>query len=782
MKLDTPSIPVETGGVTAQGEFSIKNSAAAFSILSSGLYSNKYEAILRELGCNAYDSHVEAGFPEKPFTVHLPTRLNPIFSVRDHGVGLDHESVMGLYTTYFATTKNDSNDFVGCMGLGSKSPFSYTKNFTITAIQDGIKGQYSAYIGEQGIPNIVRLASEKTDEGNGVEVSFAVEDRNDMRQFQLEAKKVYSWFQVRPEFTGNTIDIPELKYAEMNIIPGTHMKDQSGWNNESFAIMGNVAYPIDIPEGEKLSKSIRSLLHDNSFVIRFEIGELGIAASREELSYDPQTIKSLVSKAEEILAAMEIYVVNKIKPSKTKWGRNLLAAELIQSNEKLFGPIVENYLNKNKAKFVKGTKKQYSHLEIIVPLDELEKAVDGMRFTFKTIRKSYSDHIKTHLGKINTLRQNKPKHLRSKIPIPPHMSYNPTDRWEVYGIDAANTVIIFNDENKNVLRRIRQAFVDKDYKDLFCGHTQLFIFQAQNKHTDKKAILKYVKARFGNAPILFASQLPSVTVTDSTSDERVTVQKFREKITGRWSNAEYTFDTIYGKLKDIEPTVEKGKKKTFLYLKLSHKSIMRPDGTGTWNATQMYDYLKNSNIAKITGINLDNIYGVNKTSLKTVTKDARWMDFFDYIQQEFDNINWKNARTETEHKLIGQQFIDSAYTFTKMQDNSFTELSKTDTPIGKMLTKWNEWKNNVPKRRWKGNEIEYDRLIIIMQKFFPDKDFTKTSAKLDVTKIEKKYDKLFDNVAAAYPMLRHLSLDDTYSAKGDWTDAVAYIKLVDNAQ
>jgi len=194
MKVETPTVPVEIGGELAGGDFSIKNSAAAFKILSSGLYSNKYEAILRELGCNAYDSHVEAGCADKPFTVHLPTRLNPKFIIRDYGVGLDHEQVMGLYTTYFESTKTDSNDFVGCMGLGSKSPFSYTKNFTIVATKDGVRGMYSAFIGDKGVPAITHLISEKTDEGNGVEIEFAVNERNDMHSLRLRPRKFSSGF------------------------------------------------------------------------------------------------------------------------------------------------------------------------------------------------------------------------------------------------------------------------------------------------------------------------------------------------------------------------------------------------------------------------------------------------------------------------------------------------------------------------------------------------------------------------------------------------------------
>ena len=43
------------------GEFRIRNSAKAFNILSSGLYANKVKAVVRELSCNAVDSHAAAG-------------------------------------------------------------------------------------------------------------------------------------------------------------------------------------------------------------------------------------------------------------------------------------------------------------------------------------------------------------------------------------------------------------------------------------------------------------------------------------------------------------------------------------------------------------------------------------------------------------------------------------------------------------------------------------------------------------------------------------------------
>jgi HSP90 family molecular chaperone len=165
------------------GEFRIRNSAKAFSILSSGLYANKIRAIIRELSCNAVDSHTSAGKLSTPFDVHLPNSLEPWFSIRDYGTGLTHDQVTNLYTTYFESTKTDSNAFIGALGLGSKSPFSYTDNFTVTAVKDGVRGIYTAFINEMGVPSIALMTQGETTEPNGVEVKFSVNDRSDYQKF-----------------------------------------------------------------------------------------------------------------------------------------------------------------------------------------------------------------------------------------------------------------------------------------------------------------------------------------------------------------------------------------------------------------------------------------------------------------------------------------------------------------------------------------------------------------------------------------------------------------------
>ena len=206
------------GNVSEVGEFRIKNSAKAFAILSSGLYANKIRAIIRELSCNALDSHIAAGNKETPFDMHLPMPLEPYFAIRDYGTGLTHDQVINIYTTYFESTKTNSNDFIGALGLGSKSPFSYTDNFTVTAIRDGIKGIYSAFINEYGVPSVARMADAETDEPNGVEVKFAVDVRNDYSKFSSEAAEVLAYFPVKPNMTGAKCNIREIKYLERDVI------------------------------------------------------------------------------------------------------------------------------------------------------------------------------------------------------------------------------------------------------------------------------------------------------------------------------------------------------------------------------------------------------------------------------------------------------------------------------------------------------------------------------------------------------------------------------------
>jgi hypothetical protein len=291
--------------------FSIKASAKSFKILSDGLYKNKILAIIRELSCNAFDAHIAAKKEKVPFIIHFPTSLEPWFAVRDEGIGLSRSDVMTLYTTYFESTKSESNDFVGALGLGSKSPFSYVDNFTVVSRYKGEEMMFSCFINDSGLPSIVELGSKKTTEGNGMEVKLPVR-REDMSTFSNEGAKFFTtWLSVEPKMSGAPVEPLTLKKEEEGTgwFRATRVNENGTsayWvlqqSNSSNAIQGNVCYPIDKniirqkATDQILTAWQNFFLNEPNLYLECSIGDLDIAPSREELDYSPHTIKNLLAK------------------------------------------------------------------------------------------------------------------------------------------------------------------------------------------------------------------------------------------------------------------------------------------------------------------------------------------------------------------------------------------------------------------------------------------------------------------------------------------------------
>jgi hypothetical protein len=289
MLLQETKVNVERSSNFPETGFKIKASAKAFKILSSGLYSDKIRAIVRELGTNAADAQMMAGKPDRKFTVHLPNPLEPWFSIRDYGTGLSDEEINGIYTTYFESNKTQNNDVTGCLGLGSKSPFSYTDNFTVVSYYNGKKTTYTAFMNEHGLPSVANLNEEDTQEENGLEVTFPVQSR-DFVSFASKAEQVYTYFKVQPEIVGAS----NVKFSKL-----TPDYSGVGWklfrnDNTHLLIMGNVAYPINLHEAGCWNHLFASVcIH-----IECPIGEAEMTASREALEYTDRT-KAVIKKAVE---------------------------------------------------------------------------------------------------------------------------------------------------------------------------------------------------------------------------------------------------------------------------------------------------------------------------------------------------------------------------------------------------------------------------------------------------------------------------------------------------
>lgn len=286
MKLHTQNTESYSSQQIVQQEFKIQASAKAFKILSSNLYKNKIRAIIRELSANALDAHIAAGNPERQFKVHLPSSLDPMFWIRDFGIGLSKEQVFNLYTTYFESTKADSNDYVGALGLGSKSPFSYVDSFTVTSFYNGVKSIYDMSL-KGGVPNVAVLYEGETEEENGLMISVSV-NTNDISRFHSEARYVYKTFSIKPDFSGMACSVDLHNVVDHK---GYFMANDSDYSNTVYALMGNIAYPILPSLWDKTI--LQTVVSRSAVFIRFELGELDITPSREELSYDQDTEKAI---------------------------------------------------------------------------------------------------------------------------------------------------------------------------------------------------------------------------------------------------------------------------------------------------------------------------------------------------------------------------------------------------------------------------------------------------------------------------------------------------------
>lgn len=287
---------VQTNGKMRTGGFKMKASAKGFRIISTTLYRDPIRAIVRELICNAWDAQREAG-NDTPIEVHLPTVLEPWFSVKDYGVGMSDDDIFGVYTTVFDSTKDHADDDIGGMGLGSKTPFSYNngQSFIVTSIHKGIKGVYTAYL-DAGEPAITCMVEpHKTDEPDGVEVKVPVVDK-DYNDFTRAALTVIPFFQ-SPEISTNV----EMEWDSIEYCDGYATQD-AGYGTRIWALMGQVRYPVDIDLiNKEMAKSLQSLVSGKNIYLIFDIGELDFQASREELHYDDVTIKKIDGRIAKIV-------------------------------------------------------------------------------------------------------------------------------------------------------------------------------------------------------------------------------------------------------------------------------------------------------------------------------------------------------------------------------------------------------------------------------------------------------------------------------------------------
>lgn len=294
MKLPEQKLDVELIGGSAPKQFQVAITAHLFKVLSD-LYPNKPRAIIRELCCNAVDSHNAAGKNTVPIRVHLPSSLEPYFSVTDEGVGMSPQTVDEVLTHYGKSTKQHTNDETGCLGLGAKSPFCYAEQFTLISTKDGVTTTYTAYLDAKGVPNYTIVGSVKTGKPNGSTFTVPVKTA-DVSSWVTTAADVLGVFEVRPVVEGNTVKWEDRKILLEDDITSCKYKFYTDRTGSSYGamvrvVMGNIAYPVDRYAAKLQPREASVCSH--ALDVFVPIGTVEFVPSREGLSYTPHTCAAL---------------------------------------------------------------------------------------------------------------------------------------------------------------------------------------------------------------------------------------------------------------------------------------------------------------------------------------------------------------------------------------------------------------------------------------------------------------------------------------------------------
>lgn len=295
-------IPAKTGirkSSTFEGEsieMSIdQNSLAHIMSVLTNLYSDPEMAVLREYSSNARDSHIASGNPA-PIEVNLPNTLSPFLTIQDFGLGLSLDDITAIYSRYGASTKRESNEQTGMLGLGSKSALTYASQFIMTAVKDGVKSEVLISVKTDGAGTMSVMDTASTTERNGVKITVPAKPDN---KFASKAKILFSvWESGSVLIDGEPnvkVEGKEIGTDDVSIV-ATKLPIWSSWRAQSVDdrisahtfVMGGVPYPAPRNIADELNRWFDCLV-----VFTVPMGELNFVPSREELHLTDRTEKRL---------------------------------------------------------------------------------------------------------------------------------------------------------------------------------------------------------------------------------------------------------------------------------------------------------------------------------------------------------------------------------------------------------------------------------------------------------------------------------------------------------
>lgn len=332
MKLDREKYHTEGSDTLRESAIEIGDHGFVLELVMKDMYSEPVKAICREISSNCRDAHREAGKPDLPIEIVLPNAFEASIKFRDYGPGISPDRMDTIYTKVGRSTKRDDNSETGGFGLGAKTPFAYTSQFSISTISvintqnevdilnesldtsytlDEVRGKHLKCLhtasrgGGSGSGGVKLHFAELTDEGTGTEIIVPV-NRQDFMKFNQGVVDSCQFWDVRPIIKGEFQWPPSHK----RVVEGTGWYIIDGSNDrwgyrEQRAIIDGISYPLTLGQihGTELSDEAERVLNKikySSVHLEFNTGDLELVPSREAILYESRTISAISSRFEVI--------------------------------------------------------------------------------------------------------------------------------------------------------------------------------------------------------------------------------------------------------------------------------------------------------------------------------------------------------------------------------------------------------------------------------------------------------------------------------------------------
>jgi len=728
MKLDIAKNQVESGSqeVTSR-KMTIRSQDMhiIINILRSKMYSNPIRTICQEIMSNARDAHREYGNPNTPIEIKLPDKYDPTFYIKDFGVGITPDRMWDVFINYGASTKRNDNIETGGFGLGAKSPFAYTDQFSIISVTPDennnlITRQYVAVIkGESGYVDEVLSRPSTDNEYRGTTISIPV-NPNNFSSFRQWVINTAEYWDIKPIVKSKDEKIEWPKHDNM------FEADNGKWtiehvskfnDNSPKAVVDGIVYPINynsiVNYNDKNKNEELYKLKNYNIRLFFNIGEIQLTATREEIDYsNEETVNLIRNRLKEIIDELIKKISKKIDHCQNLWEAYFEWAKLRHDINCIINSIQWKGITVNNHCINTGRSSIYKF--------------ERSRNTYDGIKRSTNCSI--NLGNdIN----------RVLLAIDDFDYVNPSRSKIAYLFEKnPNVDFIY------VLKF--HDYINKDYQGNEIKKSAKEIFAEDNKvcHFDK---MNYID--------LATTPKRKIKRSKNNSNNKRTYTKGR-----KLSNNGYNYNTSWKEVEEID--IENG---SGYYVELYNKeSYLEP------NEKKYISRLDLINIKRIFNVE---VYGIQRRYIKKLGKG--WKPFIQLIDQKLKELDQKTIEILEDNDKNNNQF---SYDKLIISNSIFKDILQDHSLNQKTKDLFNEWKELSALDKRKNTDLIHMEILEKYSNFQP----SKKNIKINNKNIKYFYDLIYNKYHLLFYILKNNCYNYYYNKSLLRQDIINYLNCKEN--